>query len=224
MPAKAVFDVEKVAALHAGGLSLVKIAQMPGMPRAASTIARRLHAHGHRVFASRSKLDSLTPELLQDLHHTRGLRCDEIAAIYECHPSAVKRLAKKWNMAKGRGCSKRRPRGPACHLWKGGRRNDGQGYVMLRRPEHPMAQSNGYVYEHRLVMSEHIGRILEKGEEVHHINGIRDDNRPENLTVIKSGKHQKLHADHRREVWELRKRIETLESQLNPGQSLKVYG
>jgi hypothetical protein len=53
---------------------------------------------------------------------------------------------------------------------------------------------------------------------------IRTDNAPENLLVVKSGKHQQLHADHRREVWELRKRIETLESQLNPGQSLKVFG
>lgn len=224
MPAKAVFDVERAAALHAGGLSLEKIAEMPGMPKAASTISRHLHANGHRVFANRSNLEALTPELLEDLHHNRGLRCDEIAVMYSCHSSAVKRLARKWGMAKGRSCSKRRPSGAANHAWRGGRRKDGEGYVMLRRPKHPMAQSNGYVYEHRLVMAEHLGRLLEQCEEVHHINGNREDNRPENLIVIKSGKHQKLHADHRREVWELRKRVEQLESMLHRGPSLKVFG
>lgn len=224
MPAKAVFDVAAVAAMHAAGTPLSQIAGTPGMPKSVPTLVRHLKAGGHMVFANRSKLQSLTPELLEELHHKRGLRCYEIAEAYDCHASAVKRLARKWGLAKGRGASKRQPSGPANHLWKGGRRKDDQGYVMLRRPHHPMAQSNGYVYEHRLVMSEHLGRTLEKDEQVHHINGLRDDNRPENLVVIKGGKHQQLHADHRREVWELRKRVEQLESQLNPGHSLKVFG
>ncbi|WP_209446402.1 HNH endonuclease [Streptomyces sp. MZ04] len=39
------------------------------------------------------------------------------------------------------------------------------------------------IAEHRVVMEREIGRPLERGETVHHINGVRDDNRPENLEI-----------------------------------------
>lgn len=63
------------------------------------------------------------------------------------------------------------------------RKVDRQGYVAIRIPEHPNANKTGYVYEHRLVMSEHLGRELLSSETVHHINGKRDDNRLENLEL-----------------------------------------
>jgi hypothetical protein len=66
--------------------------------------------------------------------------------------------------------------------WKGGRINM-RGYIMLKMPKHPNADRRGYVYEHRFVMAEKIGRPLGNDEIVHHVNGVTTDNRIANLEV-----------------------------------------
>lgn len=58
-----------------------------------------------------------------------------------------------------------------------------QNYRMIKAPGHPNAYGNGYALEHVVVMAEKLGRPLVKGENVHHKNGIRTDNRPENLEL-----------------------------------------
>ena|SRR3990167_9417979 len=69
------------------------------------------------------------------------------------------------------------------------------GYILICNPKHPFSNNKGYVREHRLVMERHIGRYLNSNEVVHHKNGIKDDNRIENLELFPNiSEHMKFHA------------------------------
>lgn len=84
-------------------------------------------------------------------------------------------------------------RGSAHYHWKGGRRIAANGYVRLWVDG---GGSGAYRYEHRVVAEQMLGRPLTRQEQVHHINGIKDDNRPENLRVLGIREHAALHEEH----------------------------
>ena len=77
-----------------------------------------------------------------------------------------------------------------------GRKFSSHGYVLIYHPKHQNAMA-GYVYEHRFVIEQKIGRILESFEDVHHINGIKHDNRLINLALL-------THKEHLRQETKLR--------------------
>lgn len=66
-------------------------------------------------------------------------------------------------------------------------------YLYALVPDHPRSTKNGYVLYHRIVMENHLGRLLTTKEVVHHLNGDKHDNRIENLQVLSNEEHGRLH-------------------------------
>jgi hypothetical protein len=112
-----------------------------------------------------------------DIKAGNGKRCSK-----ECY----------WKWRKGQLIGKKNPH------WNGGRSLAGSSkfpYVVIYNPQHPRHEKRGYVLEHRLIMEEHLGRLLKIKEVVHHINGDGLDNRLENLILFPSqAEHIKYHA------------------------------
>lgn len=86
-------------------------------------------------------------------------------------------------------------RGCNNHSWKGGIWKHHTGYVYVYSPEHPFRDKDNYVKRSRLVMESIVNRFLKRTEVVHHINGIKDDDRPENLRLFENDSdHQRFHV------------------------------
>lgn len=89
--------------------------------------------------------------------------------------------------------------GEANGYWKGGRRTNCDGYILIMRPEHPRADRDGYVFEHILVAEQKLGRFLSRGEVCHHLNGNPEDNGKDNIIIYNNhSEHLKEHTRSKR--------------------------
>ena len=115
--------------------------------------------------------------------------------------------------------------GPDHPNWRGGRKMDKEGYALVNvGRDHPMARSDGYVAEHRLVLSKEMGRVLTAEEVVHHLAPADvTDNRPTNLLLIANqAAHRRLHALYRKlpvELAEIRRTLKRPSSKKRPARS-----
>jgi len=114
-----------------------------------------------------------------------------------------------------RSCSKS---GDRSYNWKGGRALRVDGYVEVWvSPNdffYPMSKHDGYILEHRLIMAKYLKRHLLSWEVVHHKNGIRNDNRIENLAILKCQSDHFVSIHMQRQLNRQQEEIETLKKRI----------
>ena len=89
-----------------------------------------------------------------------------------------------------------------------------RGYILVFQPSHHRAPINGYVGEHILVWERVHNRPLPDGWVVHHLNGIKSDNRPQNLVGLSNRAHRQVLAEKGKRIRFLENRVKELEQSL----------
>lgn len=174
---------DEIVALHLAGKNMTAIARQ--LACSTEPVKRVLRETGHRPVPVKGGYGAAS----QDVRA-------EIVRLYTSGSSryAVSRATGVWHYALERVLQEegiairddRRRQGESSHLFKEGKWVGPDGYVRKWvADDDPMASiRNGrYALEHRLVMSRHLGRPLTRSERVHHKNGVKDDNRIENLEL-----------------------------------------
>lgn len=183
-------QLKQIGNLYLSGVAVYKIAKEMHVPRRAMTICL-----WNMGFKPRRKLRKrLDLDLIKSLYVDKQLTAEEIAKQFHCSRTAIcYRLhrmgcmrtdteALKVAYARGRINQKKDSRKTCLS----------GGYIMIWKPECLLANKTGYVREHRLVWQETHNEPLPENWVVHHINGIKTDNRPDNLVAYPRGKHDKL--------------------------------
>lgn len=133
---------------------------------------------------TKTEIDDTT---LVELYVGQSIGADKVAAVLGVSASRIRSRLRKIGILRSSGPPPGTMSGERNPWWRGGKRKK-QGYVVVR------VATNKCEYEHRLVAEEKLGRALLTGEVVHHINGDKGDNRPENIEVFSShSDHMKLH-------------------------------
>lgn len=131
------------------------------------------------------------------------LMCEKCA-----EPFAVERYRKDVARFCSRHCARVSQVGPRSGGWKGGHRwlDPVTGYITIWCDT---SSGRRAAREHRVIAAQALGRQLTRREYVHHLNGIRHDNRTENLIVV----HPETH-EHNTFVRALQARIRELETRV----------
>lgn len=199
---------------HYPRMTSLEISRSTGIPE--STVRRRLQKHGLycRDFSKGGPKGPLPEATLRQAYVNEGRSLKEIGRLVGRSGHSVKFWLCRYGiklrtrseavmMPRRLGAQREKVSGENNYHWAGGRHLDTRGYIVLIRANHPSADSQNRVYEHRFIAEQILGRQLRSDEDVHHINGIKTDNRKENLRILDKSEHHRIHS---LAMWEKRRR------------------
>lgn len=130
-------------------------------------------------------------QLLHKLYWGDELTLKQIGLRFGCTghkiPDTVMKVFNKLGIPRRDGSQ--RQLGHLNHQWRGGRAEGKSGYILIKNYSHPRADKRGYVFEHILIWEKANGKPVPRGWQVHHKNGNKKDNRPENLEAMPARRH-----------------------------------
>lgn len=174
---------------------------------------------------SYKRINSARPnkEVLEQLYLKEHLSTVKISKQFNTTPRSILDWLRSYNIA-------RRTLSEACKLrqpikkGKSLKRLSGQGYVFLYEPNHPKANADGYIREHVLVWEKFHNKPLPKGYIIHHLNGVKSDNRPENLVAMSRARHTDQASPYKKRIRQLEIEIEQLRRALANNQLIFYLG
>lgn len=141
----------------------------------------------------------LSKDEVARLYYEELLPLPEVAAVAGTSPQRLARWMEFWDLKRRTSIQGRtifterrrasRPAGWIGKQWK----HHATKTMFTYAPDHPRRRSKGVMPVHVLVAEHRIGRYLEDGEIVHHLDGNRYNNAPENLCVMLNREHLVLH-------------------------------
>lgn len=184
---------EEAIRLYENGLSMSEIGRRLGND--VSSIAYRLHRSGIPIRKAEPKVKRTCPTCTKEFY---------------VYPSRMRNGRNVYCSMKCRGMGHC---GPGSPRWTGSRRTESRdGYIWIYCPDHPCStkRKNHLFLEHRIVIEKFLGRYLRQGEIVHHINGLKTDNRIENLHLSNTRFHREVHVAALTEISLLKKENQDL--------------
>jgi len=174
---------------------------------------------------------------LEELYMSQKLGAGEVGRRLGVSKNTVRRRLKDYGIPL-RGCSESQKealrtgrrlnpnfgkKGPLSSRWKPSlTRRTSSGHIQVRELGHPRANKRGLVLEHILIWERVNSRSLPENWEVHHVNGIGTDNRPQNLLALPTRHHRRIISELKRRIRELEIENGQLRSTLDGVSSVMV--